>query len=100
VTPAQRVAAAFEGGVPDRVPLYQAGFSSDVASRILGREAMVGGGHAQFREACAVWEGEAAHREFLERSFADAAELCRRLELDVIRTAYWAHARAPDPPPR
>ena len=73
----------------DRIPIYQAVFSSRVASSVLGREAFVGGAIQQYREATALWNGPAAHAEFLERSFADACELCEKLDLDLVRTVYW-----------
>jgi len=97
MTPAQRVACAFDHLACDRVPIYQAGFSARVASAILGREAWVGGGRAQYLEVRALWEGEAAHQEYLERSWRDAVELCRTLQLDVVRTTYW---RLPERPTR
>jgi len=93
----ERVRAAFEGRKPDRVPIYQAGFSAAVASQILGRDAYVGGGHAQYLEACALWEGPDAHEEYLARCWHDAVDLCRALELDVVRTTYW---RMPEKPTR
>lgn len=89
MTAAQRVACAFEHRPYDKVPIYQAGFSARVASQILGREACVGGGRAQYLEARALWEGEAAHREYLERAWNDPVELCRTLKLDIVRTGYW-----------
>lgn len=95
VTARERVTCAFENRPYDRVPIYQAGFSSQVASQILGRHAMVGGGHAQYQEAVALWQGEQAHAEYLERAWQDAVELCRKLELDVVRTVYW---RMPEKP--
>jgi hypothetical protein len=87
--PRERVAAAFEHLPTDRIPIYQAGFSSQVASYVLGREAYVGGGIQQYREACALWDGPQAHTEFIERSFDDACELCEKLDLDLVRTVYW-----------
>lgn len=95
LTARERVTCAFENRPYDRVPIYQAGFSSQVASQILGRHAMVGGGHAQYQESVALWEGEEAHAEYLERAWQDAVELCRKLELDVVRTAYWRMAEKP-----
>lgn len=97
MTSRERVACAFEFRSPDHVPIYQAGFSATVASAILGREAHVGGGRAQYLEARALWEGEAAHQEYLERAWRDAVELCRVLKLDVVRTTYW---RLPEKPTR
>jgi hypothetical protein len=93
--PRERVAAAFGHQPSDKVPIYQAGFSSRVASCVLGREAFVGGGIQQYREAAALWEGRAAHQEFIERSFADACELCEALDLDLVRTSYWRKEERP-----
>ncbi|MCE5216208.1 hypothetical protein LLH03_04160 [bacterium] len=95
MTPKDRVACAFEFRPYDRVPIYQAGFSSAVASQILGRPAYVGGGHAQYLESVALWEGEQAHQEYLDRSWQDAVELNRKLELDVVRTVYWRMTQKP-----
>ncbi len=87
----QRVVAAFEGTRPDRVPVYHLGFSSDVASALLGREAYVGGGIQQWREATALWQGEEAHREFVERSFHDAVDLALLCGHDIVRPSYWRY---------
>lgn len=95
--PKERVAAVFEHRPTDKVPIYQAGFSSRAASVVLGREAYVGGGIQQYREARALWEGPEAHQEYLERSQRDAFELVRKLELDLVRPAYW---RMPEKPTR
>jgi len=97
MTGRQRVACAFELQPYDRVPIYQAGFSASVASQILGRDAYVGGGRVQYLEARALWEGDLAHQEYLERCWQDACELCRKLQLDVVRTTYW---RMPEKPTR
>jgi hypothetical protein len=95
MVPKERVAAVFQHKPTDKVPIYQAGFSSQVASYVLGREAYVGGGIQQYREAAALWEGEAAHRAFAERSFDDACELCEELDLDLVRTLYWRKPERP-----
>ena len=95
--PKERVAAAFRHEPTDKVPIYQAGFSSAAASVVLGRKAYTGGGIQQFREAASLWAGPAAHDEYLQRSFQDACELCERLDLDLVRTSYW---RKPEKPLR
>lgn len=87
--PKDRVLAAFEKRTTDKVPIYQSGFSSRVASQILGQEAYVGGGIQQYREARALWEGPDAHAEFLERSIRDAIDVCLALDLDLVRPMYW-----------
>jgi len=93
--PKERVRCAFEKRRPDRVPLYQSGFSSRVASALLGREAYVGGGIEQFREARALWEGDDAHAEFLERARHDAVDVCLALDLDYVRPVYWRLRQRP-----
>jgi len=95
VLPKDRVRGAFEKTQCDKVPIYQSGFSSRVASGILGREAYVGGGIQQFREARALWEGPDAHAEFLERSVRDAIDVCLALDLDLVRPMYWRCPKKP-----
>ena len=87
--PKQRALAAFAHEPTDRIPVFHAGFSSSAGSVILGREAYVGGGIQQWREVAALWDGEDAHAEFLERSRRDALALTEALDQDVVRTAYW-----------
>jgi len=93
--PKDRVLNAFEHRPTDRVPIYQAGFSSRAASLVLGHEAYVGGGMQQWRESKALWEGEDAHQEFLERSQEDARALPKALDLDIIRPTYWRMSEKP-----
>ena len=93
--PKDRVLAAFEHRPSDKVPIYQAGLSSHVASEILGREAFVGGGMQQWRESRALWEGPDAHQEFIERARQDPIDLAEKLELDLVRPVYW---RMPEKP--
>ena len=93
--PKERVRAAFEGKPTDRVPIYNISFSSEVASRILGREAYVGGGIQRWREARALWEGEEAHKEYLERTLQDAFDVSVAVGHDLVRLQYW---RMPEKP--
>ena len=95
MTSRERVDRAFRLEPVDRVPIYQAGFSSRAASFVLRREAYVGGGIQQYREAAALWESPAAHAEYLERSFSDACDLCESLDLDLVRTLYWRKEERP-----
>jgi uroporphyrinogen decarboxylase len=87
--PRERIQAAFEHRHCDKVPVFHAGWSSWAASVVLGREAYVGGGIQQWREACALWEGPDAHAEFLERSFTDAIAISLAADQDMIRPEYW-----------
>lgn len=93
--PKDRVAAAFDHRPYDKPPIYQGGFSSRVASAILGREAYVGGEIQQYRESRALWDGPDAHTEFVERSRRDAFELSETLDLDLVRPAYWRLSTKP-----
>ncbi len=89
MTPKELIEAACRGEKPDRVPVYHASISSRAASLILGREAYVGGGIQQYREAKALWEGPDAHAEFLERTKRDTIELAEPLGVDMVRVTYW-----------
>ncbi len=93
--PKERVAAVFEHQPTDRIPIYHASLSSDVASYVLGREAYTGGGIQQYREAVALWKGGDAQAEFVERSFTDACEVGEKLDLDVVRTIHWRKPQKP-----
>jgi len=62
---------------------------------VLGREAYVGSGIQQWREAAALWEGEGAHQEFLERTRRDTIDLGRVLDLDMVRVVYWRQPERP-----
>ena len=88
MTSKERVLAAFEKRETDRVPVCHISFSSEVASALLGREAYVGFGIQQWREATALWNGADAHQEFLERSFEDTLEINRLSGNDIYRMVY------------
>jgi hypothetical protein len=95
MTSRERVAAVFAGEPPDGIPIHHIGFSSEVASSILGRDAYVGGGIQRWREARALWDGDDAHREFLERSYRDAIDIALAFDHDLIRPGYWRFKRRP-----
>ena len=87
----ERVLAAFEHRETDKVPVHHIGFSSEIASALLGRKAHVGGGIQQWREAVALWQGKDAHEEFVEKSFRDAIDIALLCEHDMIRPSYWRY---------
>ncbi len=91
----ERIETAFQRQNPDKVPVHHIGFSSEIASALLGREAFVGGGIQQWREARALWQGKDAHQEFLERSFQDAIDIALLCEHDLIRVRYWRYNKKP-----
>jgi len=95
MTPKERTLATFAHRPADRVPVHHVGFSSGVASAILGREAYVGGGSQQWREAMAHWQGPDAHAEFVERSYQDAIAIGIASDNDILRPSYWRYDRKP-----
>ncbi len=93
MTGKERVMATFEGREFDRVPIYCAGLSSQIASYVLGREAFVGHGMQRYRESVARWEGWL--EEFEERTRRDVLEASEKLDLDLVRPLYWRYPREP-----
>jgi hypothetical protein len=91
MTSRKRVLAALRQCETDKVPVHHLGFSSEVASALLGREAYVGGGIQQWREACSLWQGGRTHKEFLDQSFQDAIDIALLCEHDIVRPSYWRH---------
>ncbi len=91
----QRVLAAFQQAATDKVPVMHIGFTSAIASALLGHEVYVGGGIQQWREATALWRGAAAHQEYIERSFHDAVDLATLCEHDIVRVRYWRYNKKP-----
>jgi len=70
--PKERVAAAFEKTKSDKVPIYQGGFSSRWRRRYSDARPMSAAASSKYREVRALWEGEDAHQEYLDRSRRDA----------------------------
>ncbi len=95
MTSKERVTATLDGKRPDRVPVMHISFSSRIASALLGREAYVGGGMQQWREACALWQGPDAHAAFIEHSIRDAIDISKFCGHDMIRPGYWRDRRKP-----
>jgi uroporphyrinogen decarboxylase len=82
-----RVKIAFAHQEPDRVPLFEAAFSSKLASQILGRQVYLpSNGGASFRHFLqAGMNGPAALSETAVKSSQDAIELYSKLGIDMIR---------------
>ena len=95
MTSKERVACVLEGRAPDKVPLNHISISSRIASELLGREACVGGGINQWREAAARWNGPDAHAEFVERTRQDSIDIAAALDHDLVRIGYWRETRTP-----
>lgn len=98
MTSKERVLAALEGRVPDRVPYGEFAVDFDTVERIIGRETYL---RAKAKSQIAFWEGR--HDEVAESWLKDHLELHRRLELDIVTfpTATWElPPETDDPPPR
>lgn len=93
MTSRQKIEAAFKKRTPDKTPINHRGFSSRAASYILGKEAFVGGGVQQWREAKSLWEGW--HDEYLERSSKDAIDIALLTGQDMLRASYWRYFLKP-----
>jgi hypothetical protein len=92
----KRIRAAFAHEVPDRVPKFDQTVTLEVASAVMGREALVGGGTLRFREVEARYKGEDSAREFEERMMADVAEFYVKLGYDMARLPWRDSRKASD----
>jgi hypothetical protein len=81
----QRIQAAFNHQIPDRVPKFDQTVTIEVASAALGREVLIGGGTLRFREVQARFEGKNSADEFEERMFRDVADFYVELGYDMAR---------------
>jgi len=96
MTSKERVLATIRGEPVDRVPVYHLQFSGHAASVILGREDVcIGGEHNQWLEMNAMWEGEDAHAEYVERTETDAVAITRACGMDLLRLGYWRWGEKP-----
>ena len=98
VTAKERVRAALEGRIPDRVPYGEFAVDFDTVGKIIGHETYL---RAKAKSQIAFWEGR--HEEVAESWRKDHIELHRRLELDIVTfpMATWEMpAETDDPPPR
>ncbi|MEE4312772.1 MAG: hypothetical protein V2J62_12995, partial [candidate division KSB1 bacterium] len=75
----RRCTAVIEGALPDRVPAYTPTIASDVASKILGREAHTGGPGLWYAEAVAWSNGPSSWKEFDAQITIDIIDLHRAL---------------------
>ena len=90
----ERVLKTLRFEEPDRVPFFEQGVASNVASEVLGREALTGGGAFRRLGVEAAIAGSDACAEYQERYFADWCALLETLEFDVA-TLPWAGGGIP-----
>jgi len=98
MTSKERVAAALEGRVPDRVPYAEFAVDFDTVERLLGHETYF---RAKAKSQIAFWEGR--HDEVAASWLEDHIALQRMLPLDIVTfpMATWEMpAETDDPPPR
>lgn len=90
MTSKERINATVKGLPTDKVPVYHLQYSGHASSVILGRpDVCVGGGHNQWLEINALWEGEEAHKRFEERCEEDAFAITEATGGDLLRLQYW-----------
>jgi hypothetical protein len=98
MTSKERVLAALEGRVPDRVPYGEFAVDFDTVERVLGRETYL---RAKAKSQIAFWEGR--DDEVAASWLEDHIELHKKLPLDIVTfpMATWEiPAPGDDPPPR
>ncbi|MGZ5497807.1 MAG: hypothetical protein ACXWHI_03725, partial [Candidatus Aminicenantales bacterium] len=98
MTSKERVYAALEGRIPDRVPYAEFAVDFDTVERLLGHETFL---RAKARSQIAFWEGR--HAEVAQSWREDHIALQRKLPLDIVTfpMATWEMPpETEEPPPR
>ena len=81
----RRIMAAFAHQPVDRVPLFDQTVYSNVASAVLGRDLLIGGGSLRFAEVEARFRGSDSAAEFESRLLEEVAFFYRSLGYDMAR---------------
>ena len=98
MTAKERVYAALEGRIPDRVPYAEFAVDFDTVERLLGHETFL---RAKARSQIAFWEGR--HDEVAQSWLEDHIALQKKLPLDIVTfpQATWEMPpETEEPPPR
>jgi uroporphyrinogen-III decarboxylase len=98
MTSKERVAAALEGRIPDRVPYAEFAVDFDTVERLLGHETFL---RAKAKSQIAFWEGR--HDEVAQSWLEDHIALHRKLPLDIVTFPMATWEMPPEtgePPPR
>lgn len=96
MTSRERILATIRGEPVDKIPVYHLQFSGHAASVILGRpDVCIGGGHNQWLEINARWNGPDAHEEFVAQCEEDAVAVTRACGMDLLRLDYWRWGERP-----
>ncbi len=94
MTHRDRIRLTFAHQEPDRVPVYEQTISSRVASELMGRPMLTGGGGIRFGETAARWESREAGEEYAARILDDVGDLIAALDFDLVGVP-WRHAATP-----
>lgn len=94
MTPRERVKAAFEGRPVDRVPKFDQTVFSHVATKVMGRPVLTGGGGLRHSEAAARFAGKRALNEWRARYYEDYLGFELHMKYDMIRHP-WRERRTP-----
>jgi uroporphyrinogen decarboxylase len=79
MTPKERVIAALNLRVPDRIPWGEHSIDYNIYEMILGRESFL---HAKFKETKAYWDGR--RDEVVESYKRDSVDIVRALDMDLV----------------
>jgi uroporphyrinogen decarboxylase len=90
----ERIRLTFKHQEPDRVPFFEQGIASRLASDILGRPALTGGGAFRFQAALAAYRGPDEWAHFQDRYLKDYADLVEALDLDMVSPPWAPGGRA------
>ncbi len=95
MTSKERVTAALEGRIPDRVPYAEFAVDFDTVERVLGHETFL---RAKAKSQIAFWEGR--HDEVAQSWLEDHIALQKKLPLDIVTfpMATWEIPPATDEP--
>ncbi len=81
----ERIEKAITQNGPDRVPVYEQTFFSEVAGEIMGRPMHTGGGSLHFEEVSARYKSEEAWKDFVYKMLDDCIALFKELDFDMVR---------------
>ena len=85
MTGRERIKAAFSMKTPDRVPKFDQTVTMEVASAVMGREMLTGGGTLRFREVQARFESDQAGQDFVGKMMEDLVTFYREMGYDMTR---------------
>ncbi len=85
----ERILQTFQGGVPDRIPLFEQSVAGGVVSEILGRPALGFASDLHYHEAQSRLAGASAYEDFIGRWKEDYAAFVRALDMDMVAAPWF-----------